>query len=56
MIYFDAATKRAVVERVAAFLKPGGHLLISHSENLHGICDCLEPVAPSIYRKPAEAV
>lgn len=51
MIYFDANTKRGVVRRLHAMLKPGGHLLIGHSESLHGISDELEPVFPSIFRK-----
>lgn len=53
LIYFNAATKRAVVRRVLDTLRPGGYLLIGHSESLHGIVDDLEGVAPSIYRKPA---
>jgi len=53
MIYFDLPTKQAVVERVAAALKPGGILMIGHSESLNGIGTALRPVAPSIYRKEA---
>ncbi len=53
LIYFNADTKREVVMRVAAALKPGGHLLIGHSETLSGITDALEPLAPAVYRKPA---
>jgi chemotaxis protein methyltransferase CheR len=52
MIYFDTDTKRAVVGRVASALKPGGHIAIGHSETLNNICDGLESLAPSIYRKP----
>lgn len=52
MIYFDMETKREVVQRVANLLKRGGHLFIGHSESLNGINESLEPVAPSIYRKP----
>jgi chemotaxis protein methyltransferase CheR len=52
MIYFDAATRREVVARVGAFLKPGGYLLVGHSESLHGITDVLVPAGPSIYRRP----
>ena len=51
MIYFSGDTKRQVVERVLGVLKPGGHLLIGHSESLHGISDGLAVVAPSIFRK-----
>lgn len=51
MIYFDMATKRQVVQRVAAQLRRGGYLLVSHSESLHGIADGLKLVTPSVYRK-----
>ncbi|NML48486.1 protein-glutamate O-methyltransferase CheR [Ramlibacter sp. G-1-2-2] len=52
MIYFNGDTKRQVVERVLAPLKPGGHLFIGHSESLHEINATVRQLAPSIYRKP----
>jgi chemotaxis methyl-accepting protein methylase len=52
LIYFNAETKRRVVERVLSVLQPGGWLLIGHSESLHGVSDSVHTVAPSIYRKP----
>lgn len=52
MIYFDPETKRKVVRRLLAVLRPGGHLLIGHSESLNGIVDDLQMIVPSIYRKP----
>lgn len=51
MIYFDQDTKRKVVERMIPQLKPGGYLIISHSESLNGITDRLRIVSPSIYCK-----
>jgi chemotaxis protein methyltransferase CheR len=33
MIYFNRATQRAVLERIAAVLRPGGLLFAGHSEN-----------------------
>jgi chemotaxis protein methyltransferase CheR len=51
MIYFNGDTKRQVVGRVLATLKPGGYFFIGHSENLNGISDTVTPTAPSIYRK-----
>jgi chemotaxis protein methyltransferase CheR len=51
MIYFDVNTKRQVVQRVAAQLRSGGYLLVSHSESLHGIAEGLKLVTPSVYRK-----
>jgi chemotaxis protein methyltransferase CheR len=52
MIYFDVATKRQVVQRLLGALRPGGYLLVGHSESLNGINDHVQPVAPSVYRKP----
>ena len=52
LIYFNADTKRKVISRVLSVLRPGGWLMIGHSESLHGINDTVQPVAPSIYRKP----
>jgi chemotaxis protein methyltransferase CheR len=52
MIYFDLHTKRQIVGRVLPLLRPGGHLLVGHSESLNGVADELHALAPSIYRKP----
>jgi len=52
MIYFNVETKRRVIERIAALLRPGGYLLIGHSESLNEISTAVVAVAPSIYRKP----
>ncbi len=52
LIYFDQDTKKQVVERLAAALKPGGYFIISHSESLHRVTEQLKMIKPSIYRKP----
>ena len=52
MIYFDMATKRKVVQRLLPHLRRGGYFLVSHSESLNGVCDTLDVISPSIYRKP----
>lgn len=52
MIYFNNATKRKVVERVLGQLRPGGYLMIGHSESLLDVNDTLQLVAPATYRKP----
>lgn len=51
MIYFNDETKRGVVARVCATIKPGGHFCVGHSETLSHITDALESLAPSIYRR-----
>lgn len=51
IIYFDAETKRRVVRMVAERLKPGGWLVVGHSESLIGLPEDLEPILPTVYRK-----
>lgn len=53
LIYFNMETKRKVLTRVLNLLKPGGYLLIGHSESLIEVTDAVELLAPAIYRKPA---
>ena len=52
MIYFDQATKTRVVHNLLPRLRPGGHLIIGHSETLAGVTDRVVAVRPTIYRKP----
>ncbi|EJM98198.1 protein-glutamate O-methyltransferase CheR [Herbaspirillum sp. YR522] len=53
IIYFDAETKLKVVGDVVSRLRPGGYLVVGHSESLHGMPLPLEMHSPSIYRKPS---
>lgn len=53
MIYFPPPVKQAVVARLTACLKPGGHLFIGHSETLNGVSGELALVMPTVYRRPA---
>ena len=50
MIYFGAETKKGLLRRVERMLRPGGHLLVSHSESLNGLDSALTRVSASIYR------
>ena len=52
MIYFDRPTQQGLVQKLAAHLEPGGHLLIGHAESLNGIDHSLQYVRPAIYKKP----
>lgn len=52
MIYFSIATKREVVGRVLANLKPGGYFCVGHTESLNDVSSAVTQLAPSIYRKP----
>ena len=51
MIYFNGDTKRAVVERISATLKPGGLLVIGHAESLSDSGAAVRQLAPSIYAR-----
>ncbi len=51
MIYFDAETKSALVERFTQKIKPGGWLYIGHSESLIGSHPGLRLVGRTIYRR-----
>ena len=51
MIYFTPETQKTVVSRVAKCIRPGGYLLLSHSESLHELSDQFEAIKPSIYRR-----
>ena len=51
LIYFDPATKVQVLKHVVDRLKPGGWLMVGHSEALHDTQLPLELVTSSIYRK-----
>lgn len=52
LIYFDLPTKQHVVSRLIRQLKPGGYLMVGHSESLNGVTDEMNAVVPSVYRKP----
>jgi len=50
IIYFDKATQRNLINRMAHQLKPGGYLMLGHSESLHGISTRFQFINHSIYR------
>lgn len=51
LIYFDPPTKLLVLRNVLERLKPGGWLMVGHSESLHDTRLPLELIKPSVYRK-----
>lgn len=51
MIYFDRPTQQTLVHKYAQHLRPGGHLLIGHSESLNAVDHPLTYVEPTVYRK-----
>ena len=55
MIYFDADTKREVIQTFENKLRPGAHLLLGHSESLINVSSGLELrhlKTDLVYRKP----
>lgn len=52
MIYFDQPTKSALVSEAVRLLRPGGYLILGHSEGMSGKDKDLIPIHPSVYRKP----
>lgn len=51
MIYFDQPFRKQLVTEYHRLLKPGGYLLVGHSESLTGMTSGFKTVAPSIYMK-----
>jgi len=51
LIYFERETQRKVVEQLCAHLRPGGYLLVGHSESMiHSVVPALKQVQPTIFR------
>jgi chemotaxis protein methyltransferase CheR len=56
LIYFDKPTQKAVVERLASHLRPGGYLLLGHSESMAGSgVSGIAQVVPTIFQAKANA-
>jgi len=53
LIYFDNTVRKRLLAEIHRLLKPGGYLMVGHSESLHGLVDYLKPVKPSVYIKCA---
>jgi chemotaxis protein methyltransferase CheR len=51
MIYFDNVVKKALLAEIYRLLKPGGYLLIGHTESLASMMSNFKPIRPSIYMK-----
>ena len=51
MIYFDAATRDALVRKFYDYLEPGGFLFVGHSEVVDRQSAPFQYVMPSVYRK-----
>jgi len=51
LIYFDRPTQQAVIDRLLSHLRPGGYLMLGHSESMAGSgVPGLTSIAPTIYQ------
>ena len=51
MIYFDRETRRSLSSKFYDALKPGGYLIIGHSESMNAFKHDFKYIQPTIYRK-----
>ncbi len=51
LIYFDKPTQEAVLRRLCDHLRPGGYLVLGHSENLAGLKMPLQPIGITVFRR-----
>ena len=49
LIYFDRPTQRDVLARLCRHVRPGGYLILGHSEGVAGLTLPLRPVAPTTF-------
>ena len=50
MIYFDAGVRVRLVREIERLLRPGGLLVVGHSETLTGMGTGMRLLCPSVYR------
>jgi chemotaxis protein methyltransferase CheR len=51
IIYFERAIQEAILKKLCAHIRPGGWLILGHSETLTGMSMPLRGVAPTIYER-----
>ncbi|MGE5506796.1 MAG: CheR family methyltransferase [Actinomycetota bacterium] len=54
IIYFDKQTQRLVLERLCRMVRPGGYLVLGHSESITGLSLPLRPVAATFFLREGE--
>lgn len=56
LIYFDSVMRQNLLTRIISRMRPGGWLVLSHSESVVGLqLPPLDSLKPSVYRKPTGA-
>ena len=51
LIYFEKPDQAAVISRLIEHLRPGGYLLLGHSESMVGTSITMRQVAPAVFQK-----
>ncbi|MDR0307230.1 MAG: methyltransferase domain-containing protein [Chitinispirillales bacterium] len=51
MIYFDNTVRQRLLKEFERLLRPGGYLMVGHSESLAGLQCSLDTIKPSVYHK-----
>jgi chemotaxis protein methyltransferase CheR len=51
IIYFERRVQEAILKKLCAHLRPGGWLILGHSETLTGMDMPLKAVAPTVYER-----
>jgi chemotaxis protein methyltransferase CheR len=51
LIYFEKRDQEAVVGRLVGHLRPGGYLVLGHSESMIGTSLAVRQVAPAVFVK-----
>lgn len=51
LIYFEKADQAKVISRLVSHLRPGGYLLLGHSESMIGTSITMRQVAPAVFQK-----
>ncbi len=54
LIYFRDRERAALIKRLVDALRPGGYLMVGHTESLLSIPSDLQYVQPAVYKKPEE--
>jgi len=52
LIYFEKVDQEAVILRLIKHLRPGGYLVLGHSESMIGTSITMRQVAPAVFQKP----
>ena len=51
LIYFEKSDQEAVIRRLVGHLRPGGYLLLGHSESMIGTSVSMRQTAPAVFQK-----